>query len=474
MTALLKVNLGTPPTAVDGDTSRDANSKANSNVDVLNTQAALTSSPAVITAAQALTAAAHIGKRVNISLAAAGVINLPAASTCLADQVTLLRNIGTTIVTLAVTTGSGDTLALSRLNPGESALMDTDGVHAWNALMRGRTSSDNEVVNGNCAVNGNETVGGTLAVAGNTTLGGTLGVAGLAILAGGASFGASGQATISSAGAYTGASASYTGALAVGGNVTVTGTLGVTGTSSFTGAATFAVRPTFAGKVPYDTGNLNPLSNGATNNTNGLVFASGLPPNLAAATGNAGQLPALVVTNAGNPSASACIAFNRQGLASGGLGSFAAYLGIDSVDNGFRIGGWSFGTNSYRLLHEGLGGWAGQGTYSAPNWVSTSDRNLKRDIETIPDAAAKVLAMRGTYFAFKTSPDKRQVGVIAQEMQEVIPEVVEEVEGPDGSKHLAVSYGPLAAVLIEAFKTLHAKVSALEEQIANNERHSAA
>ncbi|CAB3688638.1 hypothetical protein LMG24238_02996 [Paraburkholderia sediminicola] len=166
MTALVKINLGTPPTAEDGDTNRGANAKSNSNVDVLNAQATLTSAPAVITAPQALTAALHIGKRVNISLAAGGVINLPAASTCAADQVTLLRNLGTTVVTLAVTTGSGDSVSLTRLNPGETALMDTDGVHAWSVLMRGRTNSDNETVNGNCTVSGNEIVGGSLSVVG--------------------------------------------------------------------------------------------------------------------------------------------------------------------------------------------------------------------------------------------------------------------------------------------------------------------
>lgn len=236
MTALQTVNLGTAPAGTDGDPVRTAFTKANSNVVVLNGQAALTSAAATITTAQALTAALHVGKRVNISLASPGTINLPAASTCAADQVTLLRNIGTAIVTLAITTGSGDTVALSKLNPGETALMDTDGVHAWSVLMRGRTNSDNEVVNGNCAVNGSETVSGTLAVTG------------LCTFTGGASFGASGQATISAAGAYSGVGAAYSG------NVSVGGTLGVTG------QATFTLRPTFAGNTPWDSGNLSGLA----------------------------------------------------------------------------------------------------------------------------------------------------------------------------------------------------------------------
>ncbi|MFD1556038.1 hypothetical protein ACFSHT_10435 [Paraburkholderia silviterrae] len=151
MTALQTVNLGTAPAGTDGDTVRVAMTKGNSNVAVLNAQSALTSAT-TITVAQALTAAAHLGKRVNINLASAGTINVPSASTGGADGVIHLRNVGSTVVTLAITTGSGDTLALTKLNPGESALLDTDGVHAWNVLMRGRTNADNEIVNGTLTV----------------------------------------------------------------------------------------------------------------------------------------------------------------------------------------------------------------------------------------------------------------------------------------------------------------------------------
>lgn len=239
MNALQTINQGTPPTGQDGDSNRVMSTKFNSNVEVLNTQAALTSATP-ITNAQALTAA-HVGKRVNISLSVAGVVNMPVASTCAADQVTLLRNIGTTVVTLAVTSGSGDACALSKLNPGEAVLMDTDGVHAWTVLMRGRTNADNEVVNGNCTVNGNETIGGTLGVTGNTTLGGTLGVTGKATL----------------------------------GSAEVTGNAQVDGALSVTGAATFATRPTFAGNAPYDSGNLaNPATTDTTQTISGAKLFS--------------------------------------------------------------------------------------------------------------------------------------------------------------------------------------------------------
>ncbi|KVN36797.1 hypothetical protein WJ63_35140 [Burkholderia pyrrocinia] len=160
MAELQKINLGTPPLGRDGDPNRTAHQKMNDNADVLAAQVALTSAP-MITTPQTLTSK-HVGKRVNISLAKAGAVNLPAASECDADSVILLRNVGMTVVATGSATGSGDTVALSQLNPGESALMDTDGVHAWTPLMRGRTTSDNEAINGNLSVGGSVSVTGTI------------------------------------------------------------------------------------------------------------------------------------------------------------------------------------------------------------------------------------------------------------------------------------------------------------------------
>ncbi|WP_438391074.1 hypothetical protein [Caballeronia sp. DA-9] len=176
MTALQKIVLGTPPAAVDGDPVRTASTKMNANVDVLNTQATITSFATTLTVAQALTAANHLGKRVNINLASAGTINLPAASTCVADGQILLRNLGTTVVSLAVTAGSGDGLnAVGTLYPGDTMLLDTDGVHTWYSTIRGRSSTAKEVVPGDMQVGGTFTVG-TLAVTNPASARANLGV----------------------------------------------------------------------------------------------------------------------------------------------------------------------------------------------------------------------------------------------------------------------------------------------------------
>ena len=56
---------------------------------------------------------------------------------------------------------------------------------------------------------------------------------------------------------------------------------------------------------------------------------------------------------------------------------------------------------------------------------------------------------------------KNDIGVIAQEVQNVLPEIV--AERPDG--YLAIKYDRLTPLLIEALKTLIVKVDNLEKQI---------
>lgn len=97
------------------------------------------------------------------------------------------------------------------------------------------------------------------------------------------------------------------------------------------------------------------------------------------------------------------------------------------------------------------------GVVTAPNFVSSSDARLKSDIETIADALTLVDQMRGVRF---TMDGSRQLGVIAQEVQAVLPEVV---QADAESDQLSVAYGNITGLLIEAVKELTARVAALEE-----------
>jgi hypothetical protein len=89
-----------------------------------------------------------------------------------------------------------------------------------------------------------------------------------------------------------------------------------------------------------------------------------------------------------------------------------------------------------------------------------SDRRLKDNIETIPNALDKVCAMRGVNFTRNDNNDQPGTGVIAQEMQEVFPVVVK--ENDDENNTLSVSYGNLVGVLIEAIKELKQEIDELK------------
>ena len=104
------------------------------------------------------------------------------------------------------------------------------------------------------------------------------------------------------------------------------------------------------------------------------------------------------------------------------------------------------------------------GTLTATDNVTvSSDVRFKSNIETIDSALDKVKAMRGVYFDKHGAEDRRSVGVIAQEMQEVMPEVV--VTDDTEDKHLSVAYGNLVGVLIEAVKELSEEVSELRNNV---------
>jgi len=81
--------------------------------------------------------------------------------------------------------------------------------------------------------------------------------------------------------------------------------------------------------------------------------------------------------------------------------------------------------------------------------VATSDSRIKENVVTIDSALDKVMRMRGVYFT-KKNEDKRRTGVIAQEVEEVFPEVVYTDGTEDNMK--SVSYGSMIGLLIEAIK----------------------
>lgn len=84
---------------------------------------------------------------------------------------------------------------------------------------------------------------------------------------------------------------------------------------------------------------------------------------------------------------------------------------------------------------------------------SLSDARLKTDVKTLTNSLDKVKNLRGVSYI---KNDKQGIGLIAQEVKEVLPEVVHE------DKYYSVTYGNVVAVLIEAIKELEARVAQLE------------
>ena len=109
------------------------------------------------------------------------------------------------------------------------------------------------------------------------------------------------------------------------------------------------------------------------------------------------------------------------------------------------------------------GNLASSGTITAVDVNSTSDIKLKTNIKTLTNSLEKVLSMRGVEFERIDNPGKYHVGVIAQEVEVVVPELVS--EDNDGTK--TVAYGNITALLIEAIKEQQEQINSLKQEIAD-------
>ena len=94
----------------------------------------------------------------------------------------------------------------------------------------------------------------------------------------------------------------------------------------------------------------------------------------------------------------------------------------------------------------------------------TSDIRLKKDIQPIPGACDIIAKLRGVSFRWRNekASGARHYGVIAQEVEKVLPEIVK--QGNDGIK--SIGYHELTPIMIEAMKEDQANIDALKKDIA--------
>jgi hypothetical protein len=147
----------------------------------------------------------------------------------------------------------------------------------------------------------------------------------------------------------------------------------------------------------------------------------------------------------GNISFATTIAANSVALGTDTTGNYVAGL---TQGNGISITGTAGEGWSPTVAMSG----SYTGTFTATGDICAySDATLKDNIQLIADPLDKVLKLRGVTFTRKDLDDnKKHMGVIAQEVEAVIPEVV--VEDENGIK--TVAYGNMVGLLIEAVKEL--------------------
>lgn len=215
-------------------------------------------------------------------------------------------------------------------------------------------------------------------------------------------------------------------------------------------------------------------SNGSSVNANG--FAGDVTFYVTNANGSAYNVK--VVGNAAGGSATSYDIFFFQAGAFNGDGSFYTVelgqatstwtnIGTTASDPGVASSTVAIGSNRFLVQSNvGIGNSAPtvrlqvQGAILASdNITAYSDEKLKKDVITIEGALDKVKQIRGVRYT-QIASNNVGIGVIAQEVQPYVPEVVAQ-----NGEYLSVAYGNMVGLLIEAIKEQQKQIEALQQQV---------
>jgi len=112
------------------------------------------------------------------------------------------------------------------------------------------------------------------------------------------------------------------------------------------------------------------------------------------------------------------------------------------------------------------GAFHAKGDITAYSTTTTSDARLKENVRDLEGSLDKTLKLRGVKFDWiDESKSKDNLGFIAQEVEEVIPEVVKDITNIDGEEHKVVNYQAVVPVLVEAIKEQQSLINRLEERL---------
>jgi uncharacterized small protein (DUF1192 family) len=141
--------------------------------------------------------------------------------------------------------------------------------------------------------------------------------------------------------------------------------------------------------------------------------------------------------------------------ATGGLSVDSGTLVVDATDHRVGIGTATPG-NILTVVQDSAT------DPIADSWTTYSSRRWKTNIQTLGDALERVRRLRGVSFHWKRD-GQHDIGLIAEEVGEVVPEVVAYEE--NGLDAKSVDYARLTALLIEAVKEQQAQIQTLKSEI---------
>jgi hypothetical protein len=111
--------------------------------------------------------------------------------------------------------------------------------------------------------------------------------------------------------------------------------------------------------------------------------------------------------------------------------------------------------------------WVNGDAGGTTGWYNDSDERLKKNITEIEDALDKVMRLRGVYFEWMDTsnhPEGRQIGLIGQEVKDVVPEVVGMKDG-----YYQITYANLVALLVQAMKEQQGLIEEQQRQMKHQQ-----
>jgi hypothetical protein len=186
--------------------------------------------------------------------------------------------------------------------------------------------------------------------------------------------------------------------------------------------------------------------------------------------------------NAAGTNSEADIGFKSSNVSPGAPGNWLVGVNIGNSSGDFSI--WNAGTNDFYIKQStgnvGIGTTSpsykldisgsvrATGTMYAPAFTVTSDKRLKRKIATLPSDCIKLVQkLRPVSFDWKHFVDEsmegKQLGFVAQEVEEVLPSTIS--TQVDKKKSKGIKYNEIVVLLTKAIQEQQAQIEALREQL---------